>query len=42
VLDNACGTGAFLVAAKEGGRRYLGMERSPEYAEVARERLKAA
>lgn len=28
VLDNACGSGSFLVAAVEEGRRFIGMEKN--------------
>lgn len=39
VLDPFCGTGATGVAAKEAGRRFVGIELSNEYAEKAAERL---
>lgn len=51
VLDNACGSGSFLVAAALEGRRFIGIERNEEvhlfkdkridYIEVARSRLAA-
>jgi len=39
VLDPMCGAGSTLVKAKQLGRRYIGIEISDEYAEIARERL---
>ena len=39
VLDNACGGGSFLIAAKEEGRRYLGMEAEAKYVAQAEARL---
>ncbi|MEW5935709.1 MAG: site-specific DNA-methyltransferase, partial [Bacillota bacterium] len=39
VLDPFCGSGTVLVAAAQLGRRALGFEISPEYAELARARL---
>ncbi len=39
VVDNACGTGAFLVAAKRLGRRYWGCDLSQGYCAEARRRL---
>jgi len=44
VLDPFCGSGTTLVAAKNVGRKFVGIELNPEYADVARVRagLKAA
>ena len=39
VLDNCAGSGSFLVAAKNTGRNYIGIELSEEYCGIARERL---
>jgi DNA modification methylase len=39
VLDPFCGSGATLVSCHEMGRRGVGVELSPRYHEVARERL---
>ncbi|MBU0609022.1 MAG: hypothetical protein KKI08_14140 [Armatimonadetes bacterium] len=39
VLDPFCGSGATLVACQETGRHGVGLELSPEYAQVARRRL---
>jgi DNA modification methylase len=41
VLDTYCGSGTTCVAAKKLGRRYIGIDISEEYCEIARERLKA-
>jgi site-specific DNA-methyltransferase (adenine-specific) len=41
VLDPFCGLGTTCVAAKMLGRRYIGIDISPEYCEIARMRLKA-
>jgi len=41
VIDPFCGSGTTCVAAKLLGRRYIGIEISPEYAEIARQRIKA-
>src|SRR5262245_4624113 len=40
VLDPFAGSGTTLAVARRLGRRYLGVELSPEYAEGARQRLK--
>ena len=37
VLDNCCGSGAFLMAAKGSGRHYVGMEADPVFAAHAQE-----
>lgn len=39
VLDCFCGSGTTCVAAKETGRRYIGMEIDPEYYKIAKDRL---
>ncbi len=39
VFDNACGSGTFLLAAKNLGRRWLGMESDPVMAAKASGRL---
>ncbi len=39
VLDNTCGSGSTLVAAKKLGRQFIGMEREQKYIDIARERL---
>lgn len=41
VIDPMCGHGSTLVAAKMLGRRYIGIDISPEYCKTARERLEA-
>lgn len=41
VLDPFLGSGTTAVACKELGRRYIGIEISPEYCEIARNRVKA-
>jgi len=52
VLDNACGSGSFLVAAALEGRRYIGIEKNEnvylhkkhqmDYIKICKERLKVA
>lgn len=39
VLDNCVGSGTTAVAAKNTGRRYLGIEMNEKYADIARQRL---
>ena len=39
ILDPFCGSGTTLLAAKLEGYSALGIEKSPHYAEVARDRL---
>jgi site-specific DNA-methyltransferase (adenine-specific)/modification methylase len=41
ILDPFCGSGTTGVAAIRLGRRFIGIEREPHYAEVARRRLDA-
>jgi len=40
VLDPFCGSGQTLLAAKECGRRYLGIEREEKYVKIALGRLR--
>jgi len=40
VLDIFCGSGTTLVAAKQLGRRYIGIEIEPKYVAICNERLK--
>lgn len=42
VLDPFCGSGTSGVAAARLGRRFVGVERNPEYIEIARTRIRAA
>ena len=39
VLDNACGSGSTLVAAKNTNRHYIGFEINEKYYKIAKERL---
>lgn len=39
VLDNACGSGSFLIAAAQLSRNFLGMEIDPNYHKIATDRL---
>jgi len=41
ILDPFLGSGTTAVACKELGRNYIGIEISPEYCEIARNRIKA-
>ena len=41
ILDCYCGSGSFCVAAKMLGRRYIGIDISPDYVKIAQERLDA-
>lgn len=40
VLDPFCGSGSTALAAKNTGRRFLGIEKSPDYFKAAQQRLK--
>ena len=41
VVDPFCGSGTTCIAAKDLGRRWVGIEREPEYVEIANARLRA-
>ncbi|HUX80080.1 MAG TPA: DNA methyltransferase [Alphaproteobacteria bacterium] len=40
VLDPMCGSGTICAVAKKLNRRFIGMEISEDYCNIARERLK--
>jgi len=40
VLDNCCGSGSFLAAAKNTGRNFIGIDTAEDYCVIARERVK--
>jgi len=40
VLDPYCGSGTTCKAAQNTGRRFIGIDKNPEYCEIARQRLK--
>jgi len=40
VLDNCCGCGSTLIAAKNLGRLFIGIEKNPEYFKMALDRIK--
>lgn len=42
ILDPYCGSGTTGVAARRMGHRFIGVELSPEYADIARRRIAAA
>jgi DNA modification methylase len=42
VLDNCMGSGTTGVACAKTGRRFIGMERDPDYFKIASERIRAA
>jgi len=42
VLDPYCGSGTTGVACVKAGRRFIGIEISPEYADIARRRIREA
>jgi len=41
VLDPFMGSGSTGIAAREGGFQFIGIEREPEYFEIAKKRLGA-
>jgi site-specific DNA-methyltransferase (adenine-specific) len=42
VLDNCMGSGTTGVACANTGRRFIGMERDPDYFKIASDRIHAA
>jgi len=42
VLDNCAGSGTTGVACMNTGRKFIGIERDPEYFRIAKERIEAA
>lgn len=40
VLDNCIGSGTTAVAALNTNRQFIGIEKEPEYVDIARERIK--
>ncbi len=40
ILDPFAGSGTTCVAAKQLGRKYIGIEINPDYIKIAKERLK--
>jgi DNA modification methylase len=42
VLDNTMGSGTTGVACSNTGRRFIGMERDPDYFKIASDRIRAA
>lgn len=42
VLDNCMGSGTTGVAARNAGRKFIGIERDPEYFKIARQRINGA
>jgi hypothetical protein len=39
IIDPCCGSGTTCVAAKLDGRRYIGIEKDKDYAEISKQRL---
>ena len=42
ILDPFCGSGSFLIAAKILNRKYIGIDISKDYIDIAEARLRAA
>ena len=40
ILDSFCGSGSTLVAAKQAGKKFIGIEISPEYCKITEDRLR--